>query len=188
MNPPESPHKNVPGAAELWAAAADVLTSVPHFSQLGWKAGLDLAAIEFSTTHDLGADCCLDSVGEPLGSASTDLGGINCPCWHCAGNLSSPGRAMRSSQCSALPRPLLPVFLLLAIGNLPHRGPCGGFLAQELAEFLLYKEPCYWAMPPSICAYNMLPVGEDGDFSVLESKDTRVPSFLPIALILCLRN
>lgn len=50
MNPPESPHKNVPGAAELWAAAADVLTSVPHFSQLGWKAGLDFAAIEFSTT------------------------------------------------------------------------------------------------------------------------------------------
>lgn len=133
--------------------------------------------------HDPEADCCLDSVGECLESASTDLGGINCPCWHHAGNLSSPGRATRSSPYPALPKPLLPVFLLLAIGNLPHRRPCGGFLARELAEFLLYKGPCYWAMPPSICAYNVLPVGEDGDFSVLESKDTRAASFFPLALI-----
>lgn len=29
--------------------------------------------------HDLEADCCSDSVGECLGSASTDLGGINAP-------------------------------------------------------------------------------------------------------------
>lgn len=95
---------------------------------------------------------------------------------------------MRSSQYPALPRPLLPVLLLLAIGNLPCWGPSGGFLAWELAEFLLYKGPCYWAMLPSICAYNVLPVGEDGDFSVLESRDTRVASFFPLALISWHRN
>lgn len=186
MNPPQSPHKNAPvwplEQPELWAAAAaDVLTSVPHFSQLGWKAGLDLSLL----FHDLEADCCLGSMGECLESASPDLGGINCPCCHRAGNLGSPGRATRSSQYPVLPRPLLPVFLLLAIGNLPHWGPCGGFLAQELAEFLLYKGPCYWAMPPSICAYNVLPVGQVGDFSVLESKDTRVASFFSSLLWFC---
>lgn len=39
MNPPPSPHSNAPVwplvQPEVWAVAADVLTSVPHFSQLG---------------------------------------------------------------------------------------------------------------------------------------------------------
>lgn len=171
----------------LWSnqsCAQQLLTSVPCFSQLGWKAGLNIAAIKcprhcYSVTQREAAVCTaqVSALGLPA-STSIDLCGIDCPCWHCPGKLSNPGKATRSSSYPALPRSLLPVFFLFAIGNLPHRVPCGGFLAQELAKSLLYKGPCCWATPPSICASNVLPVDENGDFSLLKSEDIRLSSLI----------
>lgn len=168
----------------LWSnqsSAQQLLTSPPCFSQLGWKAGLNIAAIKchcYSVTQREAAVCTAQVSALDLpASSSTDLRGIACPFWHRPGQLSNPGRATQSSSYPALPRSLLPVFFLLAIGNLPHRVPCGGFLAQELAESLLYKGPCCWATPPSICASNVLPVDEDGDFLLLKNEDIRLSSF-----------
>lgn len=106
MNPSQPPHKNAP----VWPleqseaqAATEVLTSAPHFSQLECKAGLISLPLNFTVTAILWPEgrllfawhgWVLRVCQHP---PAQNLRSINCPCWHHTGQLSSPGRATKSS-------------------------------------------------------------------------------------------
>lgn len=130
MNPPQSPHKNTPAwpleQAELWAAAAEVLTSAPHFSQLGWKAGLNITAVKWHC-H------CYSVTQRPTAVCTGRVSASSLPAQICVASIAPAGTVLANWAALEEPR------------GVASTQPCQGLCC--LCSYCLLLEICLVGYP-----------------------------------------